>query len=201
MTDCVTPLILTWNEAPNITRCLDKLRWAKRVVVIDSGSTDNTEQLARAFSNVEFIVRSFDNHTAQWNFGLAQIASPWVLSMDADYILDSDFEQELATRTVELTISAWMARFHYVISGLRLRGSLYPPRAVLFQKAKCRYVPDGHTQRLEIEGPSSFLNAVIDHDDRKPLSRWILSQDAYAKLEAVKLMEADLGAPKITGPP
>jgi hypothetical protein len=66
-----------------------------------------------------------------------------------------------------------------------LRSCLYPPRAVLFRKDRCRYVPDGHTQLLRSPGQSGNLSTTkIDHDDRKPLSRWFSSQDKYAKLEA-----------------
>jgi hypothetical protein len=48
-------------------------------------------------------------------------------------------------------------------------------------------VPDGHTQILEINGPVGHVHAPIDHDDRKPLSRWFQSQLKYAVLEAEKL--------------
>ena len=66
----ITALILTFNEAPNIARTLQKLVWVRQVIVLDSFSTDETEKIARGFANVTFIQRQFDNHTAQWNFGL-----------------------------------------------------------------------------------------------------------------------------------
>ncbi len=47
-----TPLIITYNEAPNIRRTLDKLMWARRIVVIDSGSTDDTLDVIRAYPQV-----------------------------------------------------------------------------------------------------------------------------------------------------
>src|SRR5438270_13866515 len=84
----ITPLILTFNEEENIARTIGKLSWAKEVVVIDSGSTDRTIELARAtHPNVRIVERIFDTHAAQWNFGLAQVRTPWVLSLDADYEL------------------------------------------------------------------------------------------------------------------
>jgi len=186
----ITPLILTYNEEPNITRGLEKLAWAKRAVVLDSGSEDHTEEMARTFSNVSFISRSFDNHTAQWNFGVDQIETEWVLALDADYVLGDDFEEELSKLIATQETNAYYACFKYVIFGKALRGSLYPPRAVLFRKPRCRYEPDGHTQLLKITGGTDFLHSYILHDDRKPLSRWLQSQDSYAKLEAVKLLAA-----------
>lgn len=185
----ITPTVLTFNEAPNLCRTLEKLQWAKQVVVLDSFSTDETERIARSFDNVVFIQRRFDCHTAQWNFGVDQVQTPWVFALDADYVVTSQLQDELAQLRPNPEISAYYARFRYCISGRPLRASLYPPRAVLFQKSRCRYVQDGHTQTLEIEGPTKFLQGYLLHDDRKPLSRWLDSQRGYARLEAQKLIE------------
>lgn len=184
----ITPLVLTFNEAPNIGRCLGRLEWASRVVVLDSGSADETRNIAQSCANVDFISRSFDNHTAQWNHGIDAVESEWVLALDADYVLGDGFENELLQLAPAPDTDACFARFKYVIFGKPLRGSLYPPRAVLFRKSRCRYEPDGHTQLLHVSGGTEFLKSVIMHDDRKPLSRWLQSQDKYAKLEAIKLL-------------
>ncbi len=181
-------MVLTFNEAPNIRRTLDKLEWATEVIVLDSFSTDATESIARSFGNVVFEQRRFDNHTAQWNFGLQRVQTEWVLSLDADYVLTDELVHEIGQLSADASIAAFFVRFRYCIAGRPLRGSLYPPRAVLFRKSMCHYVADGHTQVLAIEGPTKLLHGHILHDDRKPLSRWLDSQRAYARLEAEKLV-------------
>ncbi|MGV3660336.1 MAG: glycosyltransferase family 2 protein [Prosthecobacter sp.] len=188
--DLITPLILTWNEEANLCRCLERVRWAAQVVVVDSGSTDGTAALAAEFPNVHLLVRPFDDHTTQWNFGVDAAGTRWVLSLDCDYVLGTGFEEELAGLPEnDDGVDAYFASFRYLIFGKALRSCLYPPRAVLFRKDRCRYVPDGHTQMLQINGGrTSHLSTRIDHDDRKPLSRWFSSQDKYAKLEAEKLL-------------
>ena len=70
MLDQITPLILTYNEAPNISRTLDSLRWASEVVVVDSFSTDETATIAASHPNVRVIQRAwqimfFQNHGAR----------------------------------------------------------------------------------------------------------------------------------------
>ena len=183
----ITPLVLTYNEAPNIERCLARLSWAHEIVIIDSGSTDDTCAIASRFPNVRILTRAFDDHTSQWNFGVDATNTLWVLAFDADYILCDGFETELSAIEPGDTF-AFYASFRYLIGGRPLRASLYPPRAVLFRKDRCRYEKDGHTQLLHIPGPSGHLATRIDHDDRKPLSRWFASQDKYALLEAEKLL-------------
>lgn len=186
----ITPLILTYNEAPNIERCLERLAWAQDIVVIDSFSTDETLAIAAKFPQVRVVQRKFDTHAQQWNFGVGQITTPWVLAFDADYILPESAASELDGLQPDEAISAYYASFRYCIAGRPLRGTLYPPRAVLFRRDRCHYVQDGHTQRLQIEGATGALRSVIDHDDRKPLSHWLRSQDNYALLEVAKLTKA-----------
>src|SRR5690348_17949890 len=83
----ITPLIITYNEAPNIARTLDRLSWARRIVIIDSGSTDGTLEIIGSYSQTEVIYRRFDDCASQWNFGNEQIDRGWILSLDADYEL------------------------------------------------------------------------------------------------------------------
>lgn len=189
--DEVTPLILTYNEAPNIGDTLERLRWAKRVIVIDSYSTDDTVEIAERFPNVTVIQRPFDDHVAQWNFGLEQIETGWVLTLDADYRCPSTLAEEI--RSLSDDRDVYVAKITYCINGQPLRGSLYPPRAVLFRPSRCRYVHDGHTQLLAHDpARTGQLNSKILHDDRKPLSHWFAAQTTYSWLESEKLLHTPM---------
>jgi glycosyltransferase involved in cell wall biosynthesis len=184
----ITPVILTLDEEPNIGRCLDALRWASEVVVLDSFSSDLTAEIARTYSNVRLAQRSFDDHTSQWNHAISLPTTGWVLSLDADYILSGGFCRELENLSHAEATDAWLADFHYCIFGRELRASLYPPRAVLFRRDRCHYVQDGHTQLLAVPGDTGRLESVILHDDRKPLASWLRSQIRYSQLEAEHLL-------------
>jgi len=196
----ITPLVLTFNEAPNIDRTLARLQWAERVVVVDSFSTDETLAICGRYPNVDLKQRRFDNHTDQWNWGLDQIATEWVLSLDADYVLTEALIDELSAWRPTDDRDGYYARFTYCVFGKRLRGSLYPPRVVLFRRSACRYVPDGHTQRLRVSREPGWLNGRIEHDDRKPVDRWVADQLRYAALEAHHLTttpRAELSKPDL----
>jgi glycosyltransferase involved in cell wall biosynthesis len=189
--DQVTALVLTYNERENIGRVVERLAWAARVLVLDSGSDDGTQEIAAAFGNVRIISRKFDNHANQWNYGLGsdEILTEWVLALDADYVVSEAFREELAELEPEVGDAGYVAEFDYAIFGRSLRGSMYPRGTVLFRRSKAHYVQDGHTQRVVVDGQLHPLKSRIVHDDRKPLSRWLVSQDRYAELELAHIAD------------
>lgn len=187
----VTPLILTWNEEDNIERCLTRLAWAADIVVIDSGSTDGTLEICSQFPAVRVVQNRFESFAEQTNFGLTQINTDWVLSIDADYILPMGFEGDLKEFDSGDDLVGAYAAFDYCVFGRPLESTLYPPRLVLHRVKDSRYVQDGHAHRVEIAGNKTDLGIRIDHDDRKPLPRWFASQASYARQEAAKLLESD----------
>jgi glycosyltransferase involved in cell wall biosynthesis len=187
----ITPLIITLNEARNIGRTLDKLTWARRIVVIDSGSTDETIDIIRNYPQVDVIYHAFVNFADQCNFGLAQVTSPWVLSLDADYELSDEFVAELKSLMPSAETAGYRAPFIYRIYGRPLRGTLYPPRTVLYRKDKAVYQNEGHGHRVLVRGNVIPLSKPIFHDDRKSLARWFTSQQRYARQEAEYLLGSD----------
>lgn len=189
MLENITPLILTYNEAPNLDRTLQKLTWAKQIVVIDSFSTDETLNIAAAYPQVKLLKRQFDTHATQWNYGLQHVESEWALSLDADYVLSDELVLELAELPNNLSIDGYFIKFKYCVFGCPLRGTILPPRQALFRKNKSVYIDDGHTQLVQVWGISHTLIYPIYHDDRKPLSRWLWAQDRYMVIEVKKLLE------------
>ena len=185
----ITALILTCNEEKNIGPTLAALSWISEVVIVDSDSTDRTLEIARAsHPNVRIVTRPFDTHAKQWNFGLQQVRTAWVLTLDADYQLSPELNSEIQNLNPDQELAGYEARVEYRVFGHPLRTSVYPPRVVLFRRERASYYDDGHTQRLRPIGPVKPLTGLIYHDDRKSLSHWLQSQDRYATLEARHLL-------------
>ncbi|MBI3878480.1 MAG: glycosyltransferase family 2 protein [Verrucomicrobia bacterium] len=191
--DDLTPLVLTFNEAPNIRRVLERLAWAREIVVVDSFSTDGTLELVRSFPRARVVQRKFDTFAQQCNFGLEQIQTPWVLSLDADYVLSEGFSDEVAGLAPAESVCGYRAAFRYCISGRPLRASLYPPRTVLYRKSSACYHDEGHGHRVQIDGRVVMLKSMIFHDDRKPLDRWLAEQNRYMVREAAELLATPMG--------
>ncbi|MHC5820292.1 MAG: glycosyltransferase family 2 protein [Nostoc sp.] len=185
----ITPLILTYNEAPNIERILQLLAWANKIIVIDSYSTDETLKILYSYPQIEVFQKKFDSFASQCNYGLGKISSEWVLSLDSDYVLTDELIDEIKALKAETDINSYSVRFKYCVFGKPLRGTLLPPRKVLYKREKAIYQDDGHAHRVVVEGNSIILYSYIHHDDRKPLSRWLWAQDRYMVIEAKKLLE------------
>lgn len=188
----ITAMILTFNEEPNIARTLDAVAWVRGILIVDSGSTDGTLAIAARYPNARVVTRKFDSFAEQCNFGLAQVRTPWVLSMDADYELTPEVAAEMRSLLPTENISGYRAGFVYRMYGRPLRSTLYPPRTVLYRPQRARYHNEGHGHRVAIKGEVQELSGAIYHDDRKPLSRWLSSQQGYARREADYI----LGAPR-----
>jgi glycosyltransferase involved in cell wall biosynthesis len=189
----ITPLILTFNEKENIGQTLERLSWAKEVVVIDSDSTDGTVDLARAaHSNVRIVTRPFDSFAGQCNFGLEQITTEWVLSLDADYRVTPELAAEIEGLEPQPDVVGYSVEFRYCIVGRPLRGSVYPARTVLYRRRLARYHDEGHSHRVTVQGKVEKLSGKIDHDDQKPFSHWLQSQNKYVRIEAKYLLAQPL---------
>jgi glycosyltransferase involved in cell wall biosynthesis len=186
--ESITPLILTYNEAPNIDRVLQKLTWCKQILIIDSYSSDETLEIVTTYPQVKVIQHQFESFAQQCNFGLSQVKSEWVLSIDADYVLSQELIAEIAAIPDDLDFDGYLVPFKYCVYGKPLRGTLYPPRQVLYRTSKGVYENDGHAHRVKIDGQVRSLTYWIYHDDRKPLSRWLWAQDRYMVIESKKLL-------------
>jgi hypothetical protein len=188
--DKITVLILTYNEAPNIVRTLGALSRFSEIVVLDSGSTDGTVEIIRRYSNARCVTRPFDTHAAQWNYVLTScgVERPWILALDADYVVPAALVDEIGVLLPQKDVSGFLIAFRYCICGRPLSATLYPAHVVLYRRERSSYVQEGHTQRAMVDGRVQELRARVDHDDRKPLSRWLASQQKYAMLEAGHLL-------------
>lgn len=193
MLEQITPLILTYNEAPNIGRTLERLCWARDIVVLDSFSDDETLEIVSQFPNARVFQRTFDDFASQWSFGLNEtgISTEWILGIDADFMMTDDLIDELRSLSPAAETDGYKAPLTYCIHGRQLRSGLLPPLTVLYRRSSVQFAADGHTYRVWCKGDVGMLNSRILHDDRKPLSRWLEAQQKYTGLEGQKLLASD----------
>ena len=189
----ITAVILTFNEAPNIARTLEKLSWLPQVIVVDSCSTDGTVPIAEGFPNTRVVRRAFTTHAEQWGFAVGEtgITTDWVLALDADYVLTD----ALVTEIQALPSSAaagFAASFDYCIDGRPLaRRRVSAGHRPVSTVARALRARRAHAAGADRRRGAAAVGR-IHHDDRKPLGHWLAAQARYMALEAEKLGSAAL---------
>jgi len=122
----ITAIILTKNEEKNIKDCLDSLKWADEIIIIDDYSTDQTVEIARSFGAVIYQRKLNDNFASQRNFGLEMAKGDWILFIDADERISPELKEEieLVTRNPQPnnSVSYYINRQDYLFGKLLKHG-------------------------------------------------------------------------------
>lgn len=195
----ITPVLLTFNEAPNLPQTLASLEWAERIVIVDSGSKDDGKAIAESFPNVIWKCRPFDTHAEQWRFAIDsfEATGEYVLALDADMVVRREFLDETLQCFLRGDFAAAIVPFRYVLGDVVLPGSLYPAQMRLFRRDAVSIHQVGHTQVFRSTKPSVYrFSEFLLHDDRKPFEHWLKSQLKYAGLESARMNAATAGSLK-----
>jgi glycosyltransferase involved in cell wall biosynthesis len=185
----VSVLILTYNEEINIRRCLESLGRIDDVVLIDSGSTDATRQIAIEMG-ARVLTRSFDNFADQRNYGLdaGELLHEWVLHLDADERLTPEFHAQLAALTVPDGLDGYRVPSKTMLNGKWLRyAGMYPTYQVrLGHHDRLRFKQVGHGQREDCpsERIGTFNEPYLHYNFSHGLAKWFTKHVRYAEDEA-----------------
>lgn len=186
-------LILTYNEAINLPGCLASVSFSDDIVVLDSGSTDETVELAEE-AGATVLHRPFDNYAAQRNFGLAHdFKHEWVLMLDADERVPEDFLDELrsVTEDVEGPVTLYRMRRKDRFMGRWLKHSSGYPTwfGRLFRKGRVR-VEREINEEYYTDGEVGMLKGHLEHFPfNKGLGYWFERHNRYSTMEAKRLLE------------
>jgi len=190
----VSCLILTFNEEVNLVSCLKALSWCDDIVVLDSGSTDRTMEIALDHG-ARLISRPFDNFADQRNFGLdkGKFRHDWVLHLDADELVTTQFVFKLNQLLPAPGIDAYKIPSKIIFMGHWLRYSgMYPAYQVrLGHRDRLRFKQVGHGQREDLDPArielfnEPYLHYCFSHG----LVNWLEKHVKYAADEANLISE------------
>lgn len=177
--------VLAKNEERNLARCLEPLsRHGIPTIVLDSGSTDRTREIAASFPNVTIEAFRYVNHLASYDeITTTRLeASGYGLILDADMVVTEALIPELARAVQAGTAEVGIAPVAMFWLGKPLpRGSLYPPKPILFRGGRSFFEPAGHGEQLAPGVRTDLFRAEILHDDRKGFGAFIASQVRYSR--------------------
>ncbi len=151
------------------------------MVIVDSGSTDNTRTIAASFPNVAWFERPFDGYAGQWSQAIhaTAIDTPYVLALDADMPVPATLRDELSALAFRDDLAGVVIGFEYCIEGHPLLGSVYPAQLRLLRVGRVAIGEEGHKHVFRAQGSVVEAGSRLIHDDRKPLERFMASQLKY----------------------
>ncbi len=184
----VSVVILTRDEEPNIRRCLSSVTWADQVVVVDSGSTDDTVPIARS-AGAEIIEQPWLGYSGQREFALRLplLRHDWVYFVDADQWISRQLASEVAEQLAEPSCAAMSHRLRLVFQGRWIRhcGWYSASRNVqLMDRRYSKYDGSLIGERVCVDGPVHRLRNDIVDQDLKGLAAWLHKHVRYAQFEA-----------------
>jgi glycosyltransferase involved in cell wall biosynthesis len=184
----VSAMIFTLNEEVHLPSCLAALAWCDDVIVVDSLSTDRTEQIARA-GGARFFTHPFEGFGKQRMWALENTAPrhPWVLILDADERVTPELALELRdVASAPATVSAYRVKRRFHMWGRWLRySSLYPSWVVrIVRVGRVSYVNRGHAETQSVDGEVAALRHDLIDENLKGIDEWFERQNRYSSREA-----------------
>jgi len=187
----ISATIITLNEEHNIADCLASLDFVDEIIVVDSGSTDTTEELCRANPRVRFFRQEWPGFGKQKNRAAQLARHDWILNLDADErvspLLRSSLEQFPETGFS----AARMARENYFGSRWIRYCGWYPDYTVrLYDRRSCSFSERCVHEALEHDGTVATLNGNLIHRSYSDISDYMLRADRYSTLAAYEMHQS-----------
>ena len=187
----LTAVILTLNEAHHITACIESLRWADHILVVDSYSRDATVSLARQ-AGAEVRQHPFENYSTQRNAALAAAApAEWVFFVDADERATPELAAEVRRVIAERAEVGWWVPRHNYIFGHRMRASGWWPdyQLRLLRRDCASYDPARavHEEAI-LNGDAGRLQSPLIHYNYETLAQFHIKQRKYTTYDAGVLL-------------
>ena len=186
----ISATIITYNEERNLPRALESLRCADEIVVIDSGSTDRTVEIAQKLG-ARVVESAWPGYAKQKNFAAEQAAHDWILSLDADESLSEALEAEIwrvKKQGPQYDAYTMPRQARYLGRWIRHSG-WYPDRKVrLYHRQKAQWVGDYVHESVKVEGNVGHLDSNLLHFTCDSLSEHLKSMDRYTTLAAEELV-------------
>lgn len=192
----ISAIVITKNEERNIRACLESVSWADEIVVVDSGSSDGTVNIAKEFGAHVYIHADWPGFGPQKNRALAYATKDWVLSLDADERVPFELYTELQTALGTGTHGAYEMPRLSSFCGRYIRHSGWRPDYVtrLFRRGQGRFSDDLVHERVIVTGSLGRLRHSILHESFRDTEQLLTKINQYSTAGALMLRERNRSA-------
>jgi glycosyltransferase involved in cell wall biosynthesis len=182
----ISVIVITKNEARNIRRCLRSVHgWVDEIIVLDSGSTDQTLEICRQFT-AQVYVTDWPGYGAQKNRALQLAKSDWVLSLDADEWVRPALQAEIQQAIRNSHFPAfYMPRLNMFCGRFQRYGDAARDRVLrLFQRERGKFTNDAVHEKVICSSPIGHLRQPLLHNSFRTYDEWATQMRRYAELAA-----------------
>jgi glycosyltransferase involved in cell wall biosynthesis len=179
-------VIITFNEEANLARTLASVAWADEIIVVDSGSTDRTRQVAESF-RAKFVIEPWKGFAAQKNSALTKATGDWILSLDADEEVEPALADEIrAVLAANPSVAGfWIPRKNFFLGRWMKHGGFYPDRKLrLFQRGGGSFEGRLVHEDLRFEGTTALLRNHLLHYAYPTIDGYLEHMNRYSSLGA-----------------
>jgi glycosyltransferase involved in cell wall biosynthesis len=183
-------IIITFNQEAHIIPCLESVKWADEIVLVDSGSTDNTLTLARSYTDRIFTI-DWPGFGAAKNFALDQATGDWILSVDTDERVPEALRVEIqgVIKRGGPHDGYRVPRKNYFAGRWVKHLGWYPDYIVrLFRRGAGRFRERAVHEEVLVAGSVGFLNTPLEHYSYTSVSDYLARQERYARLAAQEML-------------
>jgi len=185
-------IIITKNEADSIRACLESVAWADEIVVVDSGSSDDTVNICKALGAQVYTTTDWPGFGVQKNRALSHATGEWVLSLDADERVTPELRSEIvaAIRTPNGCAAFRIPRLSSFCGRYMRHSGWYPDYVTrLFQRGEAKFSDDLVHERLMVSGTEGKLRQPLLHETFHDLDELLTKINQYSTAGAVMLNE------------
>ena len=184
----LSAVVIARNEESALGACLDSLAWCQEIVMVDSGSTDRTREIA-VEKGARVIDHEWEGYGRQKNFAVRQATNDWVLCIDADEIVGPELRASIEKALAAPAYRAYeMARRNRFLGRWLRHGEGYPDWSLrLFESKTARWSDDPVHEKVVARGPVGKLDGDLLHDSADSLHNYLEKQNRYTTLQAEAL--------------
>ncbi len=181
----ISAVVVTLNEEKNIKRCLDSLRFCSEIIVVDSGSTDRTLQIAKKYK-AKIFHKSFSDFSSIKNFGIQKAKNPWILSIDADEEVSKELQDEIKKLIENDCDGYYIKRVNYFLGKpIKYGGWGQDYQLRLFKKNKGFFSGAVH-EAVKINGKTGYIKVPILHYSYTDSMSYFEKMNRYTSIQAQK---------------
>jgi glycosyltransferase involved in cell wall biosynthesis len=189
----ISVIVITRDESHTIESCLESVRWADEIVVLDSGSRDNTVELCRRFTDRVFET-DWPGYGPQKNRATERATGEWLLSIDADERVTPALADEIRSVLSETRANGFLIPFHSSYLGkLMNHGDWHGEHHLrLFRRSAGRFSEDAVHEQLLVDGPVEKLVNHVEHHSFEDVEEVLEKVNRYSTVSArLKLSQGE----------